>query len=278
MRNIKADWAIVEPNFYKILNDRYGFDYNPSPHHTGGDTLNSDWGKNNFICPPFSQVLKNLFVNKAIKVAKSSNEVAILLPTICHTKFFHEKIKPNAKRIQYFQSQKSFTQARKIKKRPFMLVILKTPQNYFAENYEFMKTGSLITHVSHIEILSDNLRRMLASSKKGLNVRVSNAVRTAKQNNALHGTLSEYAQKLNDAGIPYKITIGKKEIEGLWTLENIKALFKIIAKHLFGTQSTARLTTIQMTECYQVFAERISANTGVYVDWHSNEVPMLTDF
>lgn len=277
MRNIKADWAIVDPIFYKILNNRYGFDYNPSPHHTSGDTLNSNWGKNNFICPPFNQVLKNLFVNKAVKVAKSGCEVAMLMPVICHTKFFHETIKPNSKRIQYFQGQKAFTMAGKVKKRAVMLIILKTPQNYFAENYEFMKSGSLITHVSHIEILSDNLRRMLASSKKGLNVRVTNAVRTARQNNALHSTLSEYAKKLNDAGIPYKITIGKKEIYGIWTLENLKALFRIIAKHLYGTQSTARLTTAQMSECYQVFAERIGANTGVYTEWHSNEIPMLSD-
>ena len=277
MINIKSDWAKINPNFYKTLNEKYGFDYNPSPHHTNGDTLNSNWGKNNFICPPFNQVLKTLFVNKAIKIAKSGCEVAMLMPVICHTKFFIETIKPNAKRIQHFQGQKAFTIAGKTKKRPFMLIILKTPQNYLAENYEFMKTGSLITHVSHIEILSDNLRRMLASSKKGLNVRVTNAVRTARQNNALHGTLTEYASKLNDAGIKYKIVIGKKEIEGLWTLENLKALFKIIAKHLYGVKSTARLTTNQMSECYQVFAERIGVNTGVYVEWHSNEPPMLSD-
>lgn len=138
-----------------------------------------------------------------------------------------------------------------------------------------IKNGYLITHNSHIKILSDNLKRMLASSKKGLNVRVTNAVRTARQNNALHSTLSEYATKLNDAGIPYKITIGKKEIEGIWTLENLKALFRIMAEHLYETQSTAKLSTAQMSECYKVFAERISANTGVYVAWHCDEVPLL---
>jgi len=140
-----------------------------------------------------------------------------------------------------------------------------------------IKNGFLITHNSHIDILSDNLRRMLASSKKGLKVRVTNAVRTAKQNNALHGTLSEYATKLNEAGIPYRIKIGKKEIEGIWTLENLKELFRIIAKHLYSTQSTAKLSTTQMSECYKVFAERIGANTGVYTEWHSNEIPMLSD-
>lgn len=138
-----------------------------------------------------------------------------------------------------------------------------------------IKNGYLITHNSHIDKLSDNLRRMLASSKKGLNVSVTNAVRTARQNNALHSTLSEYATKLNDAGIPYKITIGKKEIEGIWTLENLKSLFRIIAKHLYNTQSTTQLNTAQMSECYKVFAERISANTGVYTEWHSNEPPDL---
>lgn len=141
-----------------------------------------------------------------------------------------------------------------------------------------IKNGYLITHNSHIDKLSDNLRQMLTSSKKGLNVSVKNIARTTRQNNALHGTLSEYAIKLNEAGIPYKIIIGKKEIEGIWTLENLKALFRIIAQHLYCTQSTAKLSTSQMSECYQVFAERIGANTGVYTEWHSNEVPMLTDF
>ncbi len=139
-----------------------------------------------------------------------------------------------------------------------------------------IKNGYLITHNSHIEILSENLRRMLASSKKGLNVRVTNAVRTARQNNALHSTLSEYAKQLNDAGIAYRVKIGDKEIEGVWTLSNIKDLFKIIAKHLYKVKSTKELSTTQMSECYQVFANRISFNTGVHVDWHCNEPPMLS--
>ena len=138
-----------------------------------------------------------------------------------------------------------------------------------------IKNGYIITHNSHIDTLSENLRQMLASSKKGLNISVKNIARTTRQNNALHSTLSEYATKLNEAGIPHKITVGKAVVEGIWTLENLKALFKIIAKHLYVTQSTTNLSTVQMSECYQVFAERISANTGVYTEWHSNEPPDL---
>lgn len=276
MRNIKSQWAIVDSDLYNILNAEYWFDYNPSPHSTTGDTLNSEWGKSTFICPPFNQVLKELFVKKAVKVAKNGDEVAMLMPVICHTKLYHQVIKPNAKKIKYLPGKYKFTINEKIRMRACMLVILKTPSNEFIESYEFMKSGSLITHSMHIEILADNLRRMLISSKKGLNVKVTNIVRTARQNNALHGTLSEYAKKLNDAGIPYRIIIGKKEIEGIWTLENLKALFRIIAQYLYSTQSTAKLSTVQMSECYRVFAERISANTGVYTEWHSNEIPMLS--
>jgi hypothetical protein len=116
---------------------------------------------------------------------------------------------------------------------------------------------------------------MLASSKKGLNISVKNIARTTRQNNALHSTLTEYAQQLNDAGIPYRIKIGNKEIDGIWTLANLKDLFKIIAKHLYKTTSTTQMSTAQMAECYQVFAERISFNTGVHVSWHCNEPPDL---
>lgn len=116
---------------------------------------------------------------------------------------------------------------------------------------------------------------MLASSKKGLNISVGNIIRTTRQNNALHSTLDEYAKQLNDAGIPYRIKIGEKEIDGIWTLANLKDLFKIIAKHIYKVDSTTKLSTAEMSECYQVFAERISFNTGVHVEWHSNEPPML---
>lgn len=138
-----------------------------------------------------------------------------------------------------------------------------------------MKNRYTITHINDISPFCENLKRMLASSKKGLNISVGNIIRTTRQNNALHSTLSEYAKQLNEAGIPYKIKIGDKEIEGIWTLENLKDLFKIIAKHLYKVETTTKLSTREMSECYQVFAERISFNTGVHVEWHSNEPPMV---
>jgi hypothetical protein len=138
-----------------------------------------------------------------------------------------------------------------------------------------MKNRFTITSIDDIEAFCNNLKRMLKSSKKGLNISVGNIIRTTKQNNALHSTLTEYAQQLNDAGIPYRIKIGNKEIEGIWTLANLKDLFKIIAKHLYTTTSTTQLSTAEMSECYQVFAERISFNTGVHVIWHCNEPPDL---
>lgn len=138
-----------------------------------------------------------------------------------------------------------------------------------------MKNRYTINNIADIEPFCHNLSRLLQSSKKGLNISVGNIMRTTKQNNALHSTLADYASQLNDAGIPYRIKIGDKEIDGLWTLANLKDLFKIMAKHLYKTKSTTQLTTAEMSECYQVFSERIAFNTGVNVNWHCNEPPDL---
>lgn len=138
-----------------------------------------------------------------------------------------------------------------------------------------MQNRYTITHISDIDPFCNHLKSMLASSKKGLNISVGNIIRTTRQNNALHSTLDEYAKQLNDAGIPYRIKIGEKEIDGIWTLANLKDLFKIIAKHIYKVDSTTKLSTAEMSQCYQVFAERISFNTGVHVEWHSNEPLML---
>jgi hypothetical protein len=105
-----------------------------------------------------------------------------------------------------------------------------------------------------IENLAAELTKKLETSKKGLSVKVANITRTQKQNNALHSTIAELRIKLNESGFSYKEFLAKnKELEVLWTNENIKELFKTVIKAMYKKHSTTKLTTTEIQEAWQVF-------------------------
>lgn len=100
-------WATPEP-LYKDLNNEFNFDFDPCPLHSEFDGLSIDWGKSNFVNPPYSRKLKEAFVLKAIEEYKKGNSVVLLLPVSTSTKLFHDVIKPNAKEIRFIKGRVKF--------------------------------------------------------------------------------------------------------------------------------------------------------------------------
>jgi site-specific DNA-methyltransferase (adenine-specific) len=108
--NHSDNWA-TPPYFYDKLNEEFDFDFDPCPYNTGElefDGLTIDWGKRNFINPPYSQKLKEDFVKKAIYEAKKGKLCVLLLPVSTSTKLFHDFIKPNAKEIRFVERRIKF--------------------------------------------------------------------------------------------------------------------------------------------------------------------------
>ena len=107
-RNIehKDDWAT--PDYvYDPLNEEFDFDYDPCPLHSEIDTLNLDWGERNFINPPYSRKLKELFIRKAYEESKKGKVCVMLLPVSTSTKIFHEVIYGNTE-IRFVKGRISF--------------------------------------------------------------------------------------------------------------------------------------------------------------------------
>lgn len=114
MKNRNQDhsdnWAT--PSYiYDPLNEEFKFDFDPCPlNHdvTLWDGLTVEWGKSNFVNPPYSQALKESFVKKAIEESKKGKIVVLLLPVSTSTKLFHFHIKPNAKEIRFVYKRIKF--------------------------------------------------------------------------------------------------------------------------------------------------------------------------
>lgn len=105
----KDDWA-TPPKFYDELNKEFNFDFDPCPFHhdMSWDGTEVDWGQRNFVNPPYSQKLKEAFINKALEESKKWKTSVLLIPCSTSTKIFHDVIKPNAKEIRFVRGRLPF--------------------------------------------------------------------------------------------------------------------------------------------------------------------------
>lgn len=106
------NWAT--PSYiYDPLNAEFNFDFDPCPICTteitpDKDGLLMEWGQSNFINPPYSRVLKEAFVKKAIEESKKGKFCVLLLPVSTSTALFHDFIQPNAKEIRFVRGRIRF--------------------------------------------------------------------------------------------------------------------------------------------------------------------------
>lgn len=92
------NWGTPE-QFYDKLNDEFDFDFDPCPLFAvekGFDGLTAEWGKSNFINPPYIRKLKEEFIRKAFEESKKGRLCVLLIPVSTSTVIFHEVIYPNA--------------------------------------------------------------------------------------------------------------------------------------------------------------------------------------
>ena len=112
------DWK-TPPKFYEELNQIYHFDFDPCPWNHDlslWDGLEIEWGKSNFVNPPYSRQQKEAFIHKGIEESKKGKLCVFLLPVSTSTKIFHEVIKPNAMDIEFVRGRLNFIGKRLNKK------------------------------------------------------------------------------------------------------------------------------------------------------------------
>ena len=108
-RNLRHsdNWATPK-ELYDKLNAEFKFDFDPCPLNSTFDGLVIEWGKSNYINPPYSRQLKEAFVIKAIEQAKKGKTCVMLLPVSTSTRLFHRYILPNAREIRFLEGRVRF--------------------------------------------------------------------------------------------------------------------------------------------------------------------------
>ena len=105
--NSGDDWKTPD-SFYNKLNEIYHFDFDPCPYQSDFDGLKIEWGKANFVNPPYSRKLKEAFIVKALEESRKGKLCVLLLPVSTSTKIFHEVILPNAEKIEFLRGRIKF--------------------------------------------------------------------------------------------------------------------------------------------------------------------------
>ena len=104
--NHRDDWQT--PSYlYEQLNKEFLFEFDPCPINPKFDGLTIDWKKSNFVNPPYSRKLKELFIIKAYHEYLKGNLVVMLLPVSTSTKIFHTYIYNKAE-IRFLEGRVKF--------------------------------------------------------------------------------------------------------------------------------------------------------------------------
>ena len=86
--------------------------------------------------------------------------------------------------------------------------------------------------------------------------------RTPAQNNALHLVCRMLAEGLNDAGFDMKATL-RHDAEIPWEGDRVKKfLWRPVQAAMFGEESTTKLSTKQVSECYETLIRHLGSKLG----------------
>lgn len=98
--------------------------------------------------------------------------------------------------------------------------------------------------------------------------------RTLLQNNSLHLYCQMLAEALNEAGIGQAMFLQDFEIDN--SMESIKNVFREIGRLKYNKESTAKLTTKEVTEIYDEINRQVSKR-GIYIPFPSEESRSLEE-
>ena len=103
--SVKSDWRTPK-KFYDELNKEFNSDFDPCPSNPTFDGLNIEWGKRNFVNPPYGNQTK-LWLKKGVEEWKKGKLVVFLIPSRTGNKWFHDYVM-QATEIRFIKGRLKF--------------------------------------------------------------------------------------------------------------------------------------------------------------------------
>lgn len=117
-QGLRNNLAQTPRDLYDKLNKVLQFDFDPCPVDPTFDGLSIEWGKSNFVNPPYAQLGK--WIQKAFSEASTGKRCVMLIPVRTHRVYWHHYILPHA-RVYYLLGTLRFAPYRQ--NAPFPLCI-----------------------------------------------------------------------------------------------------------------------------------------------------------
>jgi site-specific DNA-methyltransferase (adenine-specific) len=91
---------------YADLDSEFSFDFDPCPTDPEFDGFKCEWGRCNFLNPPYNQI--KMWLKKALVEHSKGRTVVALLPSRTGTDWFHECVISHATEIRFIRGRLQF--------------------------------------------------------------------------------------------------------------------------------------------------------------------------
>jgi hypothetical protein len=118
----RGDWKTPKA-LYQALDAEFHFDFDPCPTKAKFDGLETDWGKVNFVNPPYGKQI-TAWIQKGYGEHLVGKTIVFLLPSRTDTKWWHEFVM-KATEIRFIRGRLKFDDQRNTAPFPSAIVVFK---------------------------------------------------------------------------------------------------------------------------------------------------------
>ncbi len=124
--SIRSDWKTPK-GIYEKLNEEFYFDFDPCPNNPTFDGLLTDWGKCNFVNPPYGNLIGK-WIAKGYDEWRKGKTVVFLIPSRTDTIWWHKFIM-KATEIRFIEGRLKFSDYHNSAPFPSVIVIFEGDKN-----------------------------------------------------------------------------------------------------------------------------------------------------
>jgi len=86
----RDQFAQTPPWLYQLLHEKYNFTFDPCPANPDFDGLTADWGKSNYVNPPYKHIKR--WLKKAVHERNKGNKSVFLVPLRPHCRYWQKLV------------------------------------------------------------------------------------------------------------------------------------------------------------------------------------------